>query len=1746
MVQETLKIEQKWCIIFNNHRRNGYECFLESNTTRKGLSMNFKKLFRRVISLLIISVMLISVASPIISAAGNIEKLHKDNADDGKLHYVSLGASNTNGYGHHGYLDDDIYEDPLAAPKAEMNDYGYDKSPANAYPALIKDALANATGREVELHQLAISSMRVEEVLWLLDDTYEPDEYMDWRFTGGKSWFDMAHKEGGREALRVEYRDYIANADVITVDLGWNNFGVYAFNNIMTILKEDGRRYWKAPDFDSVIGSGKAEEYYAIRDKVIERLNEAVDLSDTSFSNDVIQKLADVLAYAMFGACYNFDRVIDKIYALNPDANVVVINIQNLADELIVNLDGIELPLGDIYGELIETVEIYRASRSPYADKYDYAYAGEDGDVDTFLDEFRLWDGDPATLSQDMKDLFDMYDDNLYVRSKIEYIMVGQVLGALFQTFRNMGASYGLPVFQNDGNYTYEFAFDMAWLDGVDLAALDFNNPDTPLEEYGAAVSKHLVNLRDYEGEGKNAYNYVFENVTQALTLQKTQVQIQKSNAEVERAGLVAQRDTLIEEKAVLEAQLGATSDPASIAELQTAIATYEGYIAQYNDGIAQYDDGIAEATAGISQLENAINTIIPVAKQGFDNTYAGIYQTYINTLNYAYDTVGTIVQYTLQFNTFYITPDSMANHNNKTNELLAYIVNTFTNNTMLKFYEELGKIGLDSSGAVAPEITVNEALFEDPLIQAVCALEVRYDFGNSFFAHPSVKGNQQIRDAVMDALTNGSHASKFLAKKAGQYLDLIEGILNSYYEDAYAELKANGTIDQILGGLDEIDAAMDTAETEVINYQIPDDIDGERAENIRVLLLEEFDNVRGTTAELRILLGTESIEFNSENYEKLVRLYNNLEDHVNTIGALASELGCVADTYLAELTSVISHHIGIVNDMANGAYDYLMNEAEAINEGYLEFVELVGSYADVIDPVLGKAVRDYLIDTPKDAIMIICQYGDDAILKLIADAAGVVDDLGASFGAIIAILGEHGEEILKEIESDPEYKALADAIEEKAKNLIAIYNEAKANPVLTALDIDKIIAKEVVELEELYVQLVDLVIKNVKAYDEEVAEILWTALTDMASELGIISEAGDEYLAWLDGHTDAMLGALLHSFLQNTLELGEATDSVIWKYLNNLKDCVEAYLNRLAEELRITVKELCSDLINYIKEYIKIKITASGILDFDINFDFIYDIPNLIAAELLNLATKFSEEIFEILNNAVNGEYTPDENSYYVAITGNSGEYADLLALAMGIGDRYSVMGWDNIDKDALNKADFVTLGYDRTQISGFAVEQFLAAVAEYGSNSLREQVADYINEALSDDMSPESVAEFHKNIDDAIVSALERPELAGKEVVDIDWSKLVGEENLDIIEKVLAEIEEQLNEKGIDGDYVLSVNVVELLDKYLPDEGASIEIFDNKPVFELTIPVADMVMLGIESYIYANIMFHIEYAETIVGLLENNPDVKIAVLGQYNPFKDITIADIEIPLSEIYENVVAVSNINSFVYALTLSGVTYVDISDVQTSWNNIEDPYEFLSAYLSNPEGEAFTGESNLYVMKQIMDAYGLECKHYYEDCDDMICNLCGNIRDQLGHNYGSVVTEPDCVNGGYTTHTCSICGKTYVDNKVDALGHTYDHACDDDCNRCGEKRTPADHQFGDWVVVVEPTKESEGREERECSICGHKESRSIAYVDDTVEEPKQEDEKTLGILEIIAIVCGTAIIAFGVAASIVLIFKKRKQE
>ena len=65
-------------------------------------------------------------------------------------------------------------------------------------------------------------------------------------------------------------------------------------------------------------------------------------------------------------------------------------------------------------------------------------------------------------------------------------------------------------------------------------------------------------------------------------------------------------------------------------------------------------------------------------------------------------------------------------------------------------------------------------------------------------------------------------------------------------------------------------------------------------------------------------------------------------------------------------------------------------------------------------------------------------------------------------------------------------------------------------------------------------------------------------------------------------------------------------------------------------------------------------------------------------------------------------------------------------------------------------------------------------------------------------------------------------------------------------------------------------------------------------------------------------------------------------------------------------------------------------------------------------------------------------------------------CGESRTEIipatGHGYKSVVTDSPCI-GGYTTHTCSACGDSFVDIDAETYGeHNFQQS--DTCEHCGQ--------------------------------------------------------------------------------------------
>ena len=176
----------------------------------------------------------------------------------------------------------------------------------------------------------------------------------------------------------------------------------------------------------------------------------------------------------------------------------------------------------------------------------------------------------------------------------------------------------------------------------------------------------------------------------------------------------------------------------------------------------------------------------------------------------------------------------------------------------------------------------------------------------------------------------------------------------------------------------------------------------------------------------------------------------------------------------------------------------------------------------------------------------------------------------------------------------------------------------------------------------------------------------------------------------------------------------------------------------------------------------------------------------------------------------------------------------------------------------------------------------------------------------------------------------------------------------------------------------------------------------------------------------------------------------------------------------------------------------------------------------------------------------------------------CSRCTYFETETigktGHSHQPVVTAPTCTEQGYTTHTCTACGDSYVDTYVNALDHkmgswtttkaatcTTDGTRRRDCSRCDYYETETigktghsyqsvvtaptcteqgytthtctacgdsyadsyedalNHDLGDWIVTKEPAVGEDGEQRRDCGYCEYFETEKIP----ALEEEKKPD-------------------------------------
>ncbi len=161
----------------------------------------------------------------------------------------------------------------------------------------------------------------------------------------------------------------------------------------------------------------------------------------------------------------------------------------------------------------------------------------------------------------------------------------------------------------------------------------------------------------------------------------------------------------------------------------------------------------------------------------------------------------------------------------------------------------------------------------------------------------------------------------------------------------------------------------------------------------------------------------------------------------------------------------------------------------------------------------------------------------------------------------------------------------------------------------------------------------------------------------------------------------------------------------------------------------------------------------------------------------------------------------------------------------------------------------------------------------------------------------------------------------------------------------------------------------------------------------------------------------------------------------------------------------------------------------------------------------EGKHCSVCNEILVAQQIIPAAG----HDYKNGKCTVCNAKDPNYDPPAppapvhsHSYTAAVTAPTCTEKGYTTYTCS-CGDSYVDNYVDALGHTevIDPAVAATCTKTG--LTEGKHCSVCNEVLAAQTEVpmiAHDYKDGVCTVCGAEDPNYVAPVVNPFKDTKED--------------------------------------
>ena len=746
-------------------------------------------------------------------------------------------------------------------------------------------------------------------------------------------------------------------------------------------------------------------------------------------------------------------------------------------------------------------------------------------------------------------------------------------------------------------------------------------------------------------------------------------------------------------------------------------------------------------------------------------------------------------------------------------------------------------------------------------------------------------------------------------------------------------------------------------AELEALKADLENASEAVKAEiEAKIAMIEAaIAEVEAAIAELEAALKA-AYETGLANIEALKAAIENLDEKVLELldaakKAAIDEINAAIAEVEAAIAGLDAALANLLGDVYEQLKDLLISAANMLLDAVIEAVK---EYA----PKLADDIYNYLYHNPDEVIAFFNEYGDEiwALVEKYGDEALM---------AVGAVLYLYGEEIAAYIIENQEQllMAIANWISvhgENAAELLQVYAEALGLCDLVRGEIAKLealLAELEAKLGELEAELARLQAELEKATDA-MKPVIEAAIADVETLIAEIKAAIDEIKAVLpvlneklQDLVDALFG--LDEALQNLLEIGfDAGALALQQALNAVADAVEALVgvvsDATAEELR--------KLIDEAKEFLNKAYFDATHTDYVINYDSYYVglgddmsvadgyvelLANELGVDFNNLSVpglSMTDLLYILDEDFVADEYTLAKFAIIYQETG------------------YTVEQMRAVYTAELAKADLVSVGVGSFGITDLIYSQAQGALATI----LREQMGDYLNNPVIGDYIREILTGYGLNLEATTYT--------------MDWISYIGEDGVAELNEILADVRADLIAKGIPEtftyDFGAAVNEHIGLNFIQPGE------------LEVTIPVADLITMMAESYMYAYVTHLFNAGEVFNSIHEITPNAELLVIGMFNPMDEVVLnfGETTIALGDYYTYMVDVMNLRYLGYAFVVPQTTFVAVPDTMTTVEENVENYADLAQMLmalalnnANVETDVVpTVGGHEYIKEQILNA------------------------------------------------------------------------------------------------------------------------------------------------------------------------------